>query len=69
MSHENNDFLGADLYKDISGSIASSLNSILGSRRNSIVVQGITNIKSSKLTSTDFVTCFVVVFIIEFQLA
>jgi len=39
MSHENNDFLGADLYKDISGSIASSLNSILGSRRNSIVVQ------------------------------
>jgi len=39
MNHENNDFLRADLYKDLSGSIASSLNSILGSRKNSVILE------------------------------
>ena len=52
MNHENNDFLRADLYKDLSGSIASSLNSILGSRKNSVILEGVEKLfDSSGLTS------------------
>ena len=52
MNHENNDYLRADLYKDLSGSIASSLNSILGSRKNSVILEGVEKLfDSSGLTS------------------
>ena len=41
MNHETNDFLSADVYKNLSNSLAGSLSSILGSRKNSIIVEGI----------------------------